>query len=87
MPEIVITAPGVMKVPATEKPVGFGETIGDIAGIETGINGMVLVPMTRPDEPSETNVPETVTPCPPRKIVVPAIEKAVGSEPTGLGGS
>ena len=41
--------------------------------------GMVLVPMTKdPDGPSETGVPDIVTPGPPAERVVPATTKAVG---------
>ena len=43
--------------------------------------------MIRSDGPTEMNVPETVRPCPPREIVVPAMEKAVGTGATGFGRS
>ena len=82
VPEIVMAGPpGKTEVPATLNPVGLAVKTWPptvkTALVDDG-RDIVLVPMTRPEGPSKTGVPEMVMPGPPFTIVVPAMEMAVG---------
>lgn len=83
VPEMVMPGPpGTRVVPAMAKPVGLAVNVWP-ASVKTALvgidrRGIVLVPMTRPDEPREMGVPEIVTAGCPGRMEVPAMLKPVG---------
>jgi len=86
VPDMVISEPGKRVVPAMEKPVGLGVKVWPaivkadlLSTSRDGLgNGIVLVPMTRPEGPKLIGVPSTVTADPPGETDFPPIEKPVG---------
>lgn len=81
VPEMVIPGPpSEMGVPAIEKPVGLAVKVTPaIVKIDwVGVRAIVLLPMTRPEGPSDIGVAEMVIPGPPFEMDVPAMKKPVG---------
>ena len=78
VPEIVTAAPpGDSVVPATEKPAGFAVKAW-VPTVKMSGRWKVLVPMTSPEAPRDTGVPDIVTAAPPGESVAPAMRKPVG---------